>query len=98
MRHERSEHNGREEGRQRQTEGNATSTRTNEEHVKEFEGLSETMMKAAGMVNVMLVSREYPMIALSYIAFACVYLYLLFRLLLLFLFLRSFFCSRISLL
>jgi hypothetical protein len=35
------------EEKERQTDrkGNATSTRANEEHVKEFEGSSETIMK-----------------------------------------------------
>jgi hypothetical protein len=36
-----------------------------EEHVKEFEGLSKTTtMRASAVVTVVLVSREYPMIAL----------------------------------
>ncbi len=39
-----------------------TSTRAKEEHVKEFEDLSKTTtMKATLVVNVVLVSREYPM-------------------------------------
>ncbi len=39
--------------------------RTKEEHVKEFEGFTQTtMMKATVVVNMVLISREYPMIAL----------------------------------
>jgi hypothetical protein len=40
--------------RKGKTGGNATSTRANEEHVKEFEGSSETTttMKVAAVVNV----------------------------------------------
>lgn len=50
----------------RARKGNAMLTRANEEHVKEFEGSSEMMMmmmKAATVLNVVLVSRDYPMIA-----------------------------------
>ncbi len=68
-----------EKGRDRQPDrkGNATLTRTNEEHAKEFEGSSKTTMLAVAVVNVVLASREYSMIALSCIAYArtCVYVF-----------------------
>jgi hypothetical protein len=56
----------------------ATSTRTKEEHVKKFEGFSQTtMMKATAVVNMVLVSREYPMIALRlYLVY--IHLYVIF--------------------
>jgi hypothetical protein len=57
----------RERGSDRQ-KGNAMLARVNEEHVKEFEGLSETMMLAVTVVNVVLVSGKYSMTALSYIS------------------------------
>jgi len=59
-------------GRERQTyrKGNATLTRANEEHGKEFEGSSKTSMLAVAVVNVVLAYREYSMIALSCIAYA----------------------------
>ncbi len=45
-------------------------TSANEEHVKEFEGSSKTTMLAVVVVDMVFVSREYSMIALSYIVYA----------------------------
>jgi len=70
-RRERSEHNRGEGERDTDRKGNATLTRVNEEHVKEFEGSSKTTMLAVAVVNVVLASREYSMIALSCIVYAC---------------------------